>query len=245
MTRLPSPRLNGGLRPDDYRPIFQAHGRLHVPDILEPTSARDLYQTLIDPQDWTRSIHVEEGKDYDIRVADLDALPADERKTFERSLADSSSDGLQYMFDTVRISSELKAGRPRPEPLRRLHDFLNGPEFLDFVARLTGDARIGFADVMATRYLPEHFLTAHGDENPNERRLYAYVLNLTPVWRADWGGVLMFLDADGHVAEGYVPAFNALNIFKVPQTHAVSMVSRLARAPRLSVTGWIHARPEA
>lgn len=52
----------------------------------------------------------------------------------------------------------------------------------------------------------------------------------------------MFLDEDGHVAEGYVPAFNALNIFSVPQTHTVSMVTQLARMPRMSVTGWIHAR---
>lgn len=243
MARLPSLRLNGGLQPVAYRPIFQAHGRLHVPDILTPASAQALYRILGGAQDWTRSIHVEEGKDYDIPVADLDALPADERETFERCLADSSSDSLQYMFDTVRISSEIRASRAVPEPLQDLHDFLNGRDFLDFVARLTGDERVGFADVMATRYLPEHFLTAHGDENPLERRLYAYVLNLTPVWRADWGGVLMFLDEDGHVAEGYVPAFNALNIFRVPQTHAVSMVSRLAKSPRLSVTGWIHARP--
>lgn len=53
----------------------------------------------------------------------------------------------------------------------------------------------------------------------------------------------MFLDEDGHVAEGYVPAFNALNIFSVPQTHAVSMVTRFAQFPRLSVTGWIHDKP--
>lgn len=216
-----------------------------MPDILEAASARALHQTLSAAQDWTRSIHIEEGVDYDIPVADLDALSADEREAFERSLADSSSDSLQYMFDTVRVSSEIKAGRAVPEPLQDLHDFINRGDFLDFVARLTGDDRVAFADVMATRYLPEHFLTAHGDENPLERRLYAYVLNLTPHWRADWGGVLMFLDEDGHVAEGYVPAFNALNIFSVPQTHAVSMVSRLARAPRLSVTGWIHARPGA
>lgn len=177
----------------------------------------------------------------DLSVEELEALPADERRALERGLADSSTDRLQYIFDTIRISAELSAGRPLATPLRKVHDFINGPGFLNLVAEVTGDDRLGFADVMATRYLPDHFLTAHGDENPKERRLYAYVLNLTPVWRADWGGVLMFLDEDGHVAEGYVPAYNALNLFAVPQTHCVSMVTRLARTPRLSITGWIHA----
>ena len=68
------------------------------------------------------------------------------------------------------------------------------------------------------------------------------MLNFTPVWRPDWGGVLQFLDADGHVAEGYSPAFNALNIFKVPQDHCVSSVVHHAPFNRLSITGWIRSR---
>ena len=60
-------------------------------------------------------------------------------------------------------------------------------------------------------------------------------------WRADWGGLLLFQDADGHVSEGYVPKFNALNLFAVPQTHAVSQVASFATASRLSITGWIRS----
>lgn len=234
-------RLNPKLRPKAYQPVFKGHGRLHIPTVLDPASASHLHGALQGIEDWTRSIHLEEGRDVDISVRDLEALPADERAAFERSLADSSTDNLQYVFDTVRISADIKAGRPTTGPMRAVHDFINGRAFIDFVAQVTGDDRLAFADVMATRYLPGHFLTAHGDENPSQRRLYAYVLNLTPQWRADWGGVLMFLDDDGHVAEGYIPAFNALNLFAVPQTHAVSMVTRLAQTPRLSITGWIHA----
>ncbi|MDQ8028520.1 MAG: 2OG-Fe(II) oxygenase family protein [Brevundimonas sp.] len=233
--------LNPAHRPAAYSPVFKGQGRLHIPGILTPASAQGLHGLLQGAEDWTRSIHVREGEDLDISVKDLEALSPQERAELERSLAESSTDSLQYIFDTLRISAELRAGRAMPAALSAIHDFINGRAFLDFVAKVTGDDRLAFADVMATRYLPGHFLTAHGDENPHERRLYAYVLNLTPVWRADWGGVLMFLDDDGHVAEGYIPAFNALNLFAVPQTHAVSMVTRLARTPRLSITGWIHA----
>jgi len=241
VTGSPSLRLDPSLRPEDYGAVFRQHGRLHVPGLLDPESAAGLARTLGAASGWTRSVHLEEGRDIDIAVEAFDALPAEERARVEEALADSSTDSLQYVFDTVRISAELRAGREVASAMRSLHDFINGESFLGFVRRLTGDDRCAFADVMATRYLPGHFLSAHGDENPAERRLYAYVLNMTPTWRADWGGVLMFLDEDGHVAEGYVPAFNALNIFRVPQTHAVSMVTRLARVPRLSVTGWIHA----
>ncbi|MBB1180632.1 2OG-Fe(II) oxygenase, partial [Pseudomonas sp. FW305-3-2-15-E-TSA4] len=76
-----------------------------------------------------------------------------------------------------------------------------------------------------------------------KHRLLAYVLNLTPRWRVDWGGLLLFLDPDGHVAEGYAPKFNALNIFRTPFPHAVTQVSTFAGAPRYAITGWIRARP--
>jgi SM-20-related protein len=233
--------LNPSHRPRAYSAVFRANGRLHIPDILTPDASRVLHQTLDSTDEWTRSIHVREGEDLDLRVTELDQLPADERAELERSLTRSSADSLQYIFDTVRISARIAARDPVSSPLAAIHRFVNSPAFLRFVSTVSGVEGLAFADVMATRYLPGHFLTAHGDENPRQRRRLAYVLNLTPTWRADWGGILMFLDDDGHVAEGYVPAFNALNLFSVPQTHAVSLVSHLARAPRLSVTGWFHA----
>ena len=237
----PALRLNGTLRPDAWRAAFVAHRRLHVPEILTPRSARELHQTLVDAKDWVRCIHLAADQDVDITMAELDAMAESDRVALEHSLVDSSTDHIKYVFDKIRISSQLEAGGGVASPMRAVHDFVNAPAFLDFFRRLTGDTRIARADVMATRYLSGHFASAHADELPNAKRLYAYVLNLTPDWRVDQGGVLLFLDDDGHVAEGYVPRFNALNVFAVPQTHAVSVVSRLATAPRHSVTGWIHA----
>jgi Rps23 Pro-64 3,4-dihydroxylase Tpa1-like proline 4-hydroxylase len=67
-------------------------------------------------------------------------------------------------------------------------------------------------------------------------------MNLTPGWSVDWGGLLMFVDQDGHVAEAYTPAFNALNLFQVPQPHAVSMVAPFAGGDRLAITGWVRSK---
>ena len=94
----------------------------------------------------------------------------------------------------------------------------------------------------ATRYGPGHFLTAHNDNIAGKNCLAAYVINMTPFWRADWGGNLLFLGKEGHVEEGYVPCFNALNLFRVPQVHMVSHVAPFANARRYSITGWLRAR---
>src|SRR5690606_1917921 len=93
------------------------------------------------------------------------------------------------------------------------------------VRALTGLHDIAFADSQATRFSPGHFLTSHDDDVEGKQRRAAYVLSMTPQWRTDWGGILQFIDAEGHVSAGIMPKFNALNVFKVPQTHSVSFVT--------------------
>ena len=127
-------------------------------------------------------------------------------------------------------------------PIEAVYDLLNSAPFLAFIRALTGDSRAAYVDAQATRYRPGDFLTAHDDDVEGKNRLFAYVMNFTPAWRADWGGLLAFHDADGHVAEAYTPTFNALNIFRVPQVHAVTQVASFAAGPRLSITGWIRER---
>jgi Rps23 Pro-64 3,4-dihydroxylase Tpa1-like proline 4-hydroxylase len=38
-----------------------------------------------------------------------------------------------------------------------------------------------------------------------------------------------------------VPAFNALNVFRVPALHSVSTVAPFVSAARLSLTGWLRS----
>ena len=239
-------RLDQGLEPDAYAPVFRQYGRLHVPGLLRADDAARLHRGVSEADGWRRAIHLGPGQDYDMPMAELEAMAPGERTDLEARVHASATDAFRYMFDTVRISQDTLNGLDVAPALAQARDFLNSDAFLDFARRMTGEDRIVYADSMATRYLPGHFLTAHDDEAPGRDRLFAYVLNLTARWRADWGGMLLFLDEDDHVAEGYMPAFNSLNIFKVPQRHAVSIVAPFAAEPRLAITGWLRARkPEA
>ena len=107
---------------------------------------------------------------------------------------------------------------------------------------MTGEDRIALADSQLTRFRRGHFLTEHDDELAGKNRYYAYVLNLTPVWRIDWGGLLAFHGDDGNVAEAFTPRFNALNLLRVPCAHSVTQVALSAGANRLSITGWLRGK---
>ena len=106
---------------------------------------------------------------------------------------------------------------------------------------VTGDDTIAFADAQATRFDPGHFLTCHDDKVGGKSRRVAYVLSLSPVWRPDWGGALQFFGVDGNIEQAYVPTYNAINLFRVPSDHSVSIVAPFAGASRYSITGWLRS----
>lgn len=178
-----------------------------------------------------------------------EATPA-QRKEFaagrELELAafayEAARKGFQFLYECRRVPEEAAARAAEPTLLTRFVDFLNSPRFIDFARRLTGAADIEWADAQATRYGPGHFLTRHDDSSGARNRRVAYVMNLTPAWSTDWGGQLQFIDADGHIARAFVPTFNAINLFTVPQLHAVSVVAPFATVPRYSITGWLRAK---
>ncbi|MBP8073105.1 MAG: 2OG-Fe(II) oxygenase, partial [Brevundimonas sp.] len=150
------------------------------------------------------------GEFFELPLSGRDAAEPGKQAWIDAARVDGTDARMQYIFDTRRLDLEPDDS-PR-DAVSEVLDLLNGEDFIAFVRRVTGDDRIDFADAQATRYRPGHVLTGHDDAAEGKNRLYAYVLNLTRDWRADWGGVLAFEGADGHIEQGFAPAFNALNI---------------------------------
>jgi hypothetical protein len=234
-------RLHPGLRAEDIRPVFARFGRVHVPGVLDAASARAL-ATALAAGDVPWQMHFNDGDAvYDVAARDYDVLAETERAALRNAIWGRARAGFQYCFDNFSLSDARDRREHLDSPLLRALEFMQSGPVLEFARRATGLEGIRTADAQATRYRPGDFLTAHDDRDESKGRLAAYVLNMTPTWRTDWGGLLQFIDADGHVAEAYAPAFNALNIFRVPQPHAVSLVAPFAGHPRLSVAGWFRS----
>lgn len=240
-TRMNLPiRLNPQLDRRAIAGIFRAQGRVHIPEVLAAACASAIHSQLSTATPWQLSLNVGE-RHFDIAHQQLMLMPPQQRETMSRRMTEQSKRGFQYVFENYPLFDLYRAGE-RAHPLLAMHEFLNSVEFLQFARDVTGLQAIAFADSQATKYLPGHFLTEHDDDVAGKQRLAAYVLGFTPEWRADWGGILQFIDRDGHIAEGYVPKFNVLNIFRVPQKHSVSYVTPAAVHARYSITGWLRAQ---
>ena len=234
----PIVRLNPGLDPRRIAPVFKSHGRAHIPQIFPAEVAERIHRALVEETPWGR-VFGGAGRHHDFGPGGWEAVPADQRREVELAVQRAGQAGFAYFYENFPVADCHAAGRYLDSYLMRVYEFLNSAEFLEFARVVTGAPQIRLADAQATCYRPGDFLTQHDDHMPDKRRRAAYVFNFTRVWRADWGGQLQFLDADGHVAEAYTPAFNALNLLAVPQPHAVSYVAPLAVGARYSMTGWL------
>ena len=232
-------RLSPALDVAALHRAFEARHRLHIPGVLDPAGAEAVVTAMEAFDGWKVSVSAG-GEFFELPLSGRVAAEPGKQGWIDQARVDGAEPRMQYIFDTRRLDLEPEDA-PR-DAVSEVLDFLNGPDFLAFVRGVTGDDRIDFADAQATRYRPGHVLTGHDDGAEGKNRLYAYVLNLTRYWRADWGGVLAFEGADGHIEEGFAPAFNALNIFAVPMRHAVTQVASFAPRDRLSITGWLRSR---
>jgi SM-20-related protein len=231
------PVLNPALQTEELAQAFARHGRVQIPAVLTPESASRVYLCLARETEFATVTR--DGDGY-LRLGG-DMTPQQEAEMMHKAYG-AARDGFHYLYDNHPMSHD---GEPYPERshyLAAVTRFLNSKPVLDLARRVTGSSAIHFAEAQATRYRAGHFLNVHDDRRIEKKRVAAYVLNMTPNWRLDWGGALLFLDWHGQVAEGYAPAFNALNILAVPQPHMVGFVSPFAGAARYSITGWFRSR---
>ena len=233
--------LNPALDADALAARFAAEGRLHIPDFLGQASAEGLLANLRQRQDWALIVN-QDDKSFDLDRKAQAALSDEQRQALDQAVHAGARYGFQFLYEAIRVPDAEEERQAMDDPLAGFASFLSSPPVVDFLRRVTGKAAIDFADAQATAYGPGHFLTAHDDEVAGKQRHAAYVFNLTPTWRVDWGGLLLFHGPDGHVARGFTPSFNALNLFAVPQPHSVSLVAPFAANRRYSVTGWLRSR---
>jgi SM-20-related protein len=234
--------LNPELDPAALKPLLAEAGRLHAPGILAPETAEAVAEALNAEREWTRAVTLKSGS-FNVPLLDDQPKEAMHRRWLADAAVDPAEDAMQYIYDARPLSLDRQQGRPRGDLLDAFEVWLNGPEVIGFMRALTGEAQIAVTTAQASRFLPGHVLTAHNDRDAKKERLFAYVLNFSRPWFADYGGLLMFYDDGGHVTRAYNPAFNSLNLFKVPVTHAVSQVSTFAPGPRLAISGWFQSAP--
>lgn len=220
------------------RKVFQEKGRVEIPSFIMPEQAETLRNSLLGRNDWALVLNAGD-KVYEIERQQLKNMTKQQSVELETRVVSAGREGFQFRYEAIRSPDDERERLNRDTLLDRFVTFMSSRSVLKFLSEITGNDRLEFADGQATAYSPGHFLTSHDDDVAGKGRQAAFVLGLSPKWKAEWGGLLMFHGDDGNIEEAFVPAMGALRLFAVPKLHSVSYISPLAPEPRLSVTGWL------
>lgn len=227
---------------------FARYGRIQVRDVLTRETAEEVRLILQQHTPWGLAFKAGDGPGIEPQqvLAQETRSPEGQQRIQQLYRAtDDAARGGDYAFRYGQYSlvQAVQEGWNPGGPHELLLEHLNAPDFMDLVREITGLPDLVKADGQATLYGPNHFLASHSDSHVAEGWRVAYVLNLTTdEWRRDWGGYLVFYDAEGDIVEGFRPRFNALNMFAVPQDHAVLYVPPFAPVGRFAITGWFRDR---
>lgn len=229
--------INNALQCGPYRAELARETRTQILDFLQPDAVDALFQCLCRDVPWQLAEH-DNGESTTLAASVYGALSVSERAQRLQLAYDKARHGFQFAYESYPMIEAAKQGKDPNLLLHVVLEFLNSLEFLQFARWLTADPSIERVSAQATRYRSGHFLTAHDDQVASEGRQFAYVINLTRRWQADWGGMLHFLAHDGEIAASYLPRHNSLSLFRVPQMHVVSLVTPWAMEDRYAITGW-------
>lgn len=232
--------LNPALDVDALGRQYAVEGRVSIPCVLAGDSASALHAELDARDDWAHVINSGQ-KLFELSRDVRRDMTAEKRAALDAAVYHGARTGFQFRYEAIRVPDDADLRRQSNDPLAAFARFLSGDPARALLRRITGVDAIDFADAQATSFGPGDFLTAHDDAVAGKKRHAAYVFGLTPQWRPEWGGLLLFHD-DREVTQGFVPAFNTLNLFRVPQRHSVSEVTRAAPHRRVSITGWLRSR---
>ncbi|MBL4671014.1 MAG: 2OG-Fe(II) oxygenase [Arenicella sp.] len=224
---------------ETLRSEYQSDSRVQIRDFLESKSAQRIYHSLRSQTQWNLAWNLN-GQHQDMDYTAVKGWTETQKKTLDDLIHQQASYDFQYRYTAVPIYDIYQKNLLPGHFFNSIYEFLNSEELLKLARTVTGFEQISFADVQATRYSKGHFLNEHDDHVIGKNRLAAYVLNLTPKWKHDWGGGLIFPD-ENEQAVTWFPKFNVLNIFTVPQKHAVTIVSPFAPESRYSLTGWFRS----
>ncbi|MFL6830760.1 MAG: 2OG-Fe(II) oxygenase [Sphingomicrobium sp.] len=233
--------LHAGINAAELREAFERNGWVQIAPFLADAAAERLRQQVADRHDWTVAFQIDDKPQVEFDQQRWNALSRGQREAVHKLAAPTQESGFRYLFEQiVAVGNDLTEREPETL-LGQFARFLSSDDVLELIRQVTGCEDVSRADARATRYGPGHFLSIHSDEVAGLGRRLAYVFGVTPSWRAEWGGLLMFHDDGGDVTHALVPRMNALNLFKVPRRHSVSLVAPFAPLPRYSITGWLRS----
>lgn len=220
---------------------FAVHQSLEIDNYLDPHFANELYEWLAVkmPENWWFASYKQNAAKGYKSVNNIQRFPKCKHKIeyeLKKCYSIFNKGSFTYMFDrTMPHKSTCRCFECE------FRSFLVSEQHLSFVGSIINQKLTTSKEMFASRFTSGQFLSPHHDLNKGK---VGFVLNLTPEWKAEWGGLLHILEKDyTTLKKVIVPSFNKITLFTIPEggglPHFVSHVAPDIPHKRISYTGWL------
>lgn len=228
---------------DALAKAYARDGIVRIPNVLPDEAALALHSELRGRSDWVQVFNSGD-KIFELDRSTRADLDAGKQAELDQAIYAGARTSFQYRYETVRVPDSRAERLAISDPLFAVAQSMSDGAALDTLRAITDARETQYADAQGTAYAPGDFLTGHDDSFVGKNRRAAYVFSLTPVWRLEWGGLLIMHGKGDEPGRAFMPGMNLLTIFSVGQMHSVSEVTKAAAYRRYSITGWLRAETQ-
>lgn len=216
---------------DTLKIIFNASQKLKISNFLDDQFVELLFKHAFLEKNWSLATGIDKYKYEKKQTPQLDKANALQIKNVNGAFG---NDRFTYIFYRAMDAKNMSYFE------FILRQTLNSDKMLNILNEITGLGLTKLTTLFLSKYKSGNFLSPHSDKG-NGR--LAYVINLTKFWKPQYGGNLHFMNEDRtEITDTFVPAFNTLMIFHVPEgkgiPHFVSHVAPNVKHNRFAITGW-------
>ncbi len=215
---------------DEYKNIFNENKKIQIQNILKDEIAELLFKHSIMDKNW-------------ILATGHDTIKFEKKinKQFEKANSIQIKK-IQDKFKNNKFSYIFHRSMNNKTPSFlefTLRKYMASKEFIDYLNSITDLNITTLNTLFMSKYKGGHFLSPHSDKGNGK---ITFVISLTKKWKPEYGGILHFMNDDKtKIIESYVPEFNTLMLFEVPEEgipHYVSHIVPYIKEERYSITGW-------
>lgn len=210
---------------------FKANKRIKISNILNNNFAEVLFKYAFFEKNWILSTGINKNKYEKINNKQNEKINSAQIKNVNNAFEKGHFTYIFYRtMNNINMSYEEFT----------LRKYLNSNIFINLLNEITELNITHLTTMFMSKYTNGSFLSIHSDKG-NGR--LAFVINLTKNWKPIYGGNLHFLsDNRTDIIDTYVPEFNTLTLFYVPEEngipHFISHIVPNIKISRYAITGW-------
>lgn len=230
MSEIVNPYLDIVKARRDYRDFKWSR----LADVLLASIAERVIHELVKKVEFENCFMV---ADNEVGMSDthLAALPEEQRAKLITQVYESASLGKGYLYACKNIDCEYQSNEPTM--LVNVFNWLNSNDTLELVSDITGCGELQFASCNAVRFSKGHFITNGAQCFDTEKGKVGFVIDLTPDWNSNWGGLLHLNSVYEGSGVTFTPMFNNMVLFESSYDVSVTYLANFIKYNKFSLMG--------